>query len=72
MKEQRRDASFGKVLPRDVESHGEGFEKAFEKALDALDGAKYAGEKLEVRAFVSISPNPGGVGQYTVVLVPTG
>ena len=70
--ESRRNASFGKVLPRDVSSHGEGFEKAFEKALEALDGDRFGGEKLEVRAFVSISPNPGGVSQYTVTLIPGG
>jgi phosphoribosylpyrophosphate synthetase len=65
-------AAFGKVLPKDVDSHGQGFERAFEKALENLDGEKYAGEKLEVRAYVTISPNPGGVGQYTVTLLPTG
>jgi hypothetical protein len=70
MLESRMNASFGKVLPSEVESHGEGFEKAFEKALADLDGNRYGGEKLEVRAFVSISPNPGGVSQYTVTLVP--
>ena len=65
-------ASFGKVLPKDVSGHGEGFEKAFEKALKKLDGDRFGGEKLEVRAFVSISPNPGGVSQYLVTLNPTG
>lgn len=65
-------AAFGKVLPKDVDRHGEGFERAFEKALENLDGEKYAGEKLEVRAYITISTNPGGVGQYTVTLLPTG
>jgi hypothetical protein len=70
--EARKNAAFGKVLKSEVRSHGEGFEKAFEQALERLDGEKFAGEKLEVRAFVLISPNPGGVSQYTVTLLPTG
>ncbi|TML27920.1 MAG: RNA-binding protein [Actinobacteria bacterium] len=70
--ETPKTASFGKVLPKDVSGHGEGFEKAFERALKKLDGDRFGGEKLEVRAFVSISPNPGGVSQYMVTLNPTG
>ena len=71
---RREPAAFGKIPYTEVEDdrHGEGFDKAFRKALDDLDGQKYAGEKLEVRAYVTISSNPGGVSQYTVTLIPTG
>ena len=65
-------AARGDVTRDEINHHGEGFEKAFEKALRDLDGEKYAGQTLAVQAFVTITPNPGGVGQYTVSLVPTG
>jgi hypothetical protein len=65
-------ASIGEVPAKDLADHGKGFEKAFEKALEKLDGEKYSGQKLQVKAYVTISENPGGVSQYTVTLLPTG
>jgi hypothetical protein len=65
-------ASAGEISQDEIGHHGEGFEKAFEKALKDLDGSKYAGKELEVRAFISITPNPGGVSQYKVELKPKG
>lgn len=65
-------AASGDASRDEIDHHGEGFEKAFEKALRDLDGQKYAGQTLEVHAFVTITPNPGGVGQYTVSLIPQG
>lgn len=70
--EERDIASIGEVSRDEIDHHGEGFEKAFEKALRDLDGPKYAGQELEVHAFVTITPNPGGVHQYKVVITPTG
>jgi hypothetical protein len=69
---EREIASSGDITRDEINHHGEGFEKAFEKALRELDGQKYAGQTLAVEAFVTITANPGGVGQYTVSLVPTG
>ena len=69
---EREIAASGDVTRDEIDHHGEGFEKAFEKALRELDGEKYAGQTLAVEAFVKITSNPGGVGQYTVSLVPTG
>lgn len=65
-------ASSGQAERDEIGHHGEGFEKAFERALRELDGERYAGQTLGVQAFVTITPNPGGVGQYVVSLVPTG
>jgi len=70
--EQQDAASIGAISRDEIDHHGEGFEKAFEKALSDLDGPKYAGQELEVRAFITITPNPGGVHQYKVVITPTG
>jgi hypothetical protein len=69
---EREVAARGNISRDEIDHHGEGFEKAFNKALKELDGQRYAGQTLEVQAFVTITPNPGGVGQYTVSLVPTG
>jgi uncharacterized membrane protein YkoI len=65
------NASIGEVRAKELADHGKGFEKAFEKALEELDGKTYADQTLEVKAFVKISSNPGGVSQYTVTLSPT-
>jgi hypothetical protein len=65
-------ASFGEISRDEINHHGEGFEKAFNKALRDLDGGKYAGQELEVRAFIRITSNPGGVSQYRVELKPGG
>jgi hypothetical protein len=65
-------ASFGKALAKNVEGHGQGFLEAFQDALERLDDDEFGGDKLEVRLFVSIEPNPGGVSQYTVTLNPGG
>jgi hypothetical protein len=65
-------ASFGEVSPEQISHHGEGFQKAFEQALERLDGSTYAGQELAVHAFVTITPNPGGVGQYRIELKPKG
>jgi hypothetical protein len=70
--DERDIASVGEVGRDEIDHHGEGFEKAFEKALRELDGAKYADKELEVHAFVTITPNPGGVHQYRVVFTATG
>ena len=70
--EEHEIASSGNVSRDEINHHGEGFEKAFNKALEELDGQKYAGQALEVQAFITITPNPGGVSQYRVALVPTG
>jgi hypothetical protein len=70
--EDREIASFGEVSPNEISHHGEGFEKAFKKALRDLDGNKFAGQELQVLAFVQITPNPGGVSQYRVELKPGG
>jgi hypothetical protein len=67
-----RQASLGKALPREGIGHGELFQEAFEDALSKLDEGEFGGDKLEVRLFVSIKPNPGGVSQYTVTLNPGG
>jgi hypothetical protein len=68
--EARKKASFGKALARNVEGPGQGFLAAFEDALERLDADEFGGDKLEVRLFISIETNPGGVSQYTVTLVP--
>jgi len=47
-------------------SHSDGFNAAFNRALQNLDGQKYAGEELTVRYSITVSENPGGVGQYHV------
>jgi hypothetical protein len=52
--------------------HHEGFNEALQHALSKLDGPKYANQELEVRQIIEITPNPGGVGQYKVELVPKG
>jgi hypothetical protein len=51
---------------------GEAILAAFQNALERLDEDEFGGDKLEVRLFVSIEPNPGGVSQYTITLVPGG
>lgn len=68
----REIAARGEISRDEINHHGEGFEKAFEKALRELDGQKYADQTLEVQAFITITSNPGGVSQYRVSLVPTG
>jgi hypothetical protein len=65
-------AASGAIGRDEISHHGEGFQKALDRALEELDGSKYAGQELAVHAFVSITPNPGGVSQYRVVLVPNG
>jgi hypothetical protein len=66
-------ASLGEVPADEVgKAHSDGFEHALERALAELDGRKYAGKELIVRQSVVITPNPGGVGQYRVELVPKG
>jgi hypothetical protein len=70
--DEQEIAGQGEVSQDDIGHHGDGFEKAFEKALKDLDGSKYAGKELEVHAFVKITPNPGGVGQYRIELTPKG
>ena len=47
-------------------SHSAGFSAAFNKALQDLDGQKYANQELTVRFSITVSENPGGVGQYHV------
>ena len=69
---EREVASFGEISQDEIGHHGDGFEKAFERALKDLDGSKYAGKELELCAFVSITPNPGGVSQYRIELKPKG
>lgn len=70
--ENRDIAASGEISRNEISHHGEGFQKALDKALEDLDGEKYAGQELSVHAFVKITPNPGGVGQYRVELVPRG
>jgi hypothetical protein len=70
--ENQEIAASGSVRQDQISHHGEGFQKALDSALEQLDGSKYAGQKLAVHAFVSITPNPGGVSQYHVVLTPSG
>jgi hypothetical protein len=73
MNEEEGLASFGEVPADDVgKAHSDGFEHALERALAGLDGRKYAGKELIVQQSVVITPNPGGVGQYRVELVPKG
>lgn len=69
--ERRKKASFGKALGKDfVDRPGDAILAAFQDALERLDEDEFGGDKLEVRLFVSIEPNPGGVSQYTITLVP--
>ena len=70
--EERDIAASGEIAYSEISHHGEGFQKALDKALKDLDGKKFAGQELAVKAFVKITPNPGGVGQYRVELVPRG
>ena len=65
-------AARGEISQDEIGHHGDGFQKAFEQALKKLDGSKYAGKELEVRAYISITSNPGGVGQYRIELKPKG
>jgi len=53
-------------------AHSEGFNKALDAALHKLDGKAHADKKFHVHYFVTITPNPGGVGQYSVELKPVG
>ena len=69
--EQGTTASFGDVPADEVgKAHSDGFEHELERALENLDGRKYAGKELIVEQSVVITPNPGGVGQYRVELKP--
>jgi hypothetical protein len=73
MNQEEWIASFGQVPAEEVgKAHSDGFEHALERALADLDGRKYAGQELLVRQSVVITPNPGGVGQYRVELLPKG
>jgi hypothetical protein len=71
MNEYQGPASRGSVERSEVaQSHWGGFNAAFNRALHDLDGQKYAGQELQVNLSVTISANPGGVGQYHVTLGP--
>ena len=70
--DEREIAASGEISYTEISHHGEGFGKALDKALQDLDGPRYAGQELAVHAFITITPNPGGVSQYRVSLVPTG
>ena len=72
MNDYEEIASRGSVEREAVARHWDGFNAAFNKALDDLDGRKYAGQELNVRLSVMIIANPGGVGQYHVTLSPPG
>jgi hypothetical protein len=73
MANDREIAARGEIARDEVEGrHTDGFERALDRALSELDGSKYAGQELFIRAAVVISSNPGGVGQYRVELVPRG
>ena len=50
-------------------AHHQGFDRALDRALRQLTGDE--GELVVVQSVV-VTPNPGGVGQYKVVLVPKG
>ena len=50
----------------------DGFEQALNKALQELDGQKWAGQELGVHFIIGIKVNPGGVGHYRVELTPHG
>jgi hypothetical protein len=66
-------AALGEIRGDEVGgAHGQGFERALDRALRELDGQKYAGKELLVRQSVVITANPGGVGQYRIELVPRG
>jgi hypothetical protein len=69
---EREIAASGEISYTEISHHGEGFSKALDKALKDLDGDNYAGQQLTVIASIKITPNPGGVGQYHVELVPHG
>ncbi len=67
MNEYGGPASRGSVERGEVaQSHWGGFNAAFNRALHDLDGQKYAGQELTVRFSITVSENPGGVGQYHV------
>ena len=73
MMEDENIAASGEVSGDSVaKSHHEAWDEAMDKALRDLDGPKYAGQNLIVRHVVQITPNPGGVSQYVVQLIPTG
>jgi hypothetical protein len=73
MKNDREIAARGSVgREATTKEHHEGFNEALQAALRDLDGPKYAGQELEVRQVIEITPNPGGIGQYKVELVPKG
>ena len=50
--------------------HHEAWNEALDKALADLDGEKWANKELIARHVVKITPNPGGISQYTITLVP--
>ena len=73
MREDESIAARGEVPGESVsKSHHEAWDEALDKALRDLDGPKYAGQDLIVRHIIQITPNPGGVSQYVVQLIPTG
>lgn len=73
MEGDREIAAFGEVRLEEVEGrHGDGFEQALNKALQELDGQKWAGQELGVHFIIGIKVNPGGVGHYRVELTPHG
>jgi hypothetical protein len=72
MNEFEEIASRGSVEREETERHWDGFNAAFNKALQDLDGQKFANQELKVRLSVTITANPGGVGQYHVTLTPPG
>ena len=48
--------------------HHDGYLRALDKALDALDDQAHAGKELNVHFAVQVSPNPGGITGYIVFL----
>jgi flavin-binding protein dodecin len=52
--------------------HHEAWNEALDKALEDLDGAKWANKELIARHVVQITPNPGGISHYKIELVPKG
>jgi hypothetical protein len=53
--EDRDIAARGEISRDEIDHHGEGFEKEFDKAPRELDGSKYAGQELEVQALLERS-----------------
>lgn len=60
----------GRISGKQVgKAHSDGFNRALDNALQKLQ-KEHHGQRFQVLYFIKVTPNPGGVGEYSVVLDP--